>query len=114
MTTPAHYLRLMIQDAINQARHLPTSAERTTVLDHLRFAARTLLPLMQAEEDAAMREHLRARDTLPAPAPESERTDRACLPPPAPEGAGLGPLRPTPLPGDELADVATHWSLTHE
>jgi hypothetical protein len=111
VTTPILDLRIYVLNAICRAQRLPESAERTLTLDYLRAAARTLLPLVQAEEDEAMREHLRARDTLPAPSPESERTDRVCLPPPAPEGAGL---RPTPLPGDELADVATHWSLTHE
>lgn len=102
--TPILDLRIIILDAVCRAQKLPDSAERTTTLDHLRFAARTLLPLVQAEEDECMRAHLaevsglRERDTLPAPAPSEPPRHLSCVPPP--------PIEPS--------DVASHWSLSNE
>lgn len=86
--TPILDLRIIILDAVCRAQRLPESAERTTTLDHLRFAARVLLPLVQAEENETTLAHMRDRDTMPAPAPSE--------------------------PPIEPSDVASHWSLSHE
>lgn len=101
---PIFDLRILVLDAICRTRHLPESPERTTALDHLRFAARALLPLVQAEEGEAMRAHLRDRDTLPAPAPESEPGRETMLRPPPPDGTEAF------APGSDVAN----WSMTHE
>lgn len=142
--TPILDLRIIVLDAVCRAQRLPDSAERTIALDHLRWAARTLLPLVQAEEDDAMRAHLRDRDTLPAPSPvTAEEYKVAC-------GTAWHPsyteqertaayetikryeneqdkieretmLRPPPpsipwIPATEPeeSDVASHWSMSHE
>jgi hypothetical protein len=90
--TPILDLRLVVLDAICRAQKLPESAERTTTLDHLRFAARVLLPLVQAEENETTLTYMRDRDTMPAPPP-------------------ITPMLPPPI---EPSDVASHWSLSHE
>jgi len=93
VNSPHLDLRIIVLSAIARATTLPPSAGRTTTLDHLRFAARALMPLVQNEEDEQMRAHLRERDTIPAPEPEPDGTE---------------------VFSPEPSDVASHWSLTHE
>ena len=114
--TPVLDLRIIILDAVCRAQKLPDSAERTTTLDHLRFAARALLPLVQAEENDTMLQQLRDRDTLPTPAPSDpfEERQRSRPMPYDYEPPVVVTLDAIPPPPVEPSDVASHWSLTHE